>query len=251
MTGQLLAFSRRQVTQPRPLDLNSVVKDIKVMMSRLIGEDIQVQFRPGTELWTVSADVGQIQQVVLNLAVNARDAMPNGGDLIIETRNVTLDGQYLQHPAQVTLGDYVMISVTDTGVGMDQETLARIFEPFFTTKEVGKGTGLGLATVYGIVKQSSGFVWVYSEVGIGSTFKVYLPRIAPNARSRCRRSSGARRRRGTKRYCSSRTRPICAKSCSTISRARATRCSAPATATPVWRRAASSYPSRGSSLPTW
>ena len=177
LTGQLLAFSRRQVTQPRPLDLNSVVKDIKVMMSRLIGEDIQVQFRPGTELWTVSADVSQIQQVVLNLAVNARDAMPNGGDLIIETKNVTLDGQYLQHHAQVTLGDYVMISVTDSGIGMDQETLAHIFEPFFTTKEVGKGTGLGLATVYGIVKQSSGFVWVYSEVGIGSTFKVYLPRM--------------------------------------------------------------------------
>jgi CheY-like chemotaxis protein len=177
LTGQLLAFSRRQVTQPRPLDLNSVVKDIKMMMSRLIGEDIRVQFRAGAELWTVSADVSQIQQVVLNLAVNARDAMPNGGDLIIETKNVTLDGQYLQHHAQVTPGDYVMISVTDSGVGMDQETLAHIFEPFFTTKEVGKGTGLGLATVYGIVKQSSGFVWVYSEVGIGSTFKVYLPRI--------------------------------------------------------------------------
>ncbi|HWI18943.1 MAG TPA: PAS domain S-box protein, partial [Vicinamibacterales bacterium] len=177
LTGQLLAFSRRQVTQPRPLDLNTVVADIKVMMTRLIGEDIRVLFRPGDELWTVSADSSQIQQVVLNLAVNARDAMPDGGDLIIETKNVMLDGQYVQHHAQVPPGEYVMISVTDSGTGMDQETLAHIFEPFFTTKEVGKGTGLGLATVYGIVKQSSGFVWVYSEVGIGSTFKVYLPRI--------------------------------------------------------------------------
>jgi two-component system cell cycle sensor histidine kinase/response regulator CckA len=178
LTGQLLAFSRRQVTQPRPLDLNTVVADIKVMMSRLIGEDIHVSFRPGDDLWTVNADSSQIQQVVLNLAVNARDAMPNGGDLIIETRNASLDGHYVQHHAQVPAGEYVMISVTDSGVGMDQETLAHIFEPFFTTKEIGKGTGLGLATVYGIVKQSSGFVWVYSEVGIGSTFKVYLPRIA-------------------------------------------------------------------------
>ncbi len=177
LTGQLLAFSRRQVTQPRPLDLNTVVSDIKVMMTRLIGEDIRVQFRPGDHLWTVSADSSQIQQVVLNLAVNARDAMPDGGDLIIETKNVMLDGQYAQHHTQVPPGDYVMISVSDSGVGMDQETLSHVFEPFFTTKEVGKGTGLGLATVYGIVKQSLGFVWVYSEVGIGSTFKVYLPRV--------------------------------------------------------------------------
>jgi two-component system cell cycle sensor histidine kinase/response regulator CckA len=194
LTGQLLAFSRRQVTQPRPLDLNTVVSDIKVMMTRLIGEDIRVQFRPGDHLWTVSADSSQIQQVVLNLAVNARDAMPSGGDLIIETKNVMLDGQYVQHHAQVPPGEYVMISVSDSGIGMDQETLAHIFEPFFTTKEVGKGTGLGLATVYGIVKQSLGFVWVYSEVGIGSTFKVYLPRIdaqRPNALVPLKRADAA------------------------------------------------------------
>jgi len=183
LTGQLLAFSRRQVTQPRVLDLNDVLADIKVMITRLIGENLRVQFRPGDRLWSVTADSGQIQQVVLNLAVNARDAMPNGGDLTIETRNVSLDGQYLQHHAQVPAGDYVMVSVSDTGAGMDPETVVHIFEPFFTTKEVGHGTGLGLATVYGIVKQSNGFVWVYSEIGLGSTFKIYLPRVSARAQA--------------------------------------------------------------------
>jgi len=177
LTRQLLAFSRRQVTQPRVLDLNAVVADIQVMTARLIGEDINVRFRPGPGLWAVHADSAQIQQVVLNLAVNARDAMPNGGDLTIEIRNVSLDGEYVQHHAQVPVGDYVMVSVSDSGVGMDPETMAHIFEPFFTTKDVGKGAGLGLATVYGIVKHSDGFVWVYSELGLGSTFKIYLPRV--------------------------------------------------------------------------
>jgi signal transduction histidine kinase/ActR/RegA family two-component response regulator len=175
MTRQLLAFSRMQVLQPRIIELNAIVADMGKMLPRLIGEHIEYSFFPDLKLGPVKADQGQIEQVILNLAVNARDAMPKGGKLAIRTSNVTMnEPEALKHPP-MTSGQYVLLSVTDTGHGMDEATKTHIFEPFFTTKEIGKGTGLGLATVYGVVKQSGGFIWVVSAIGQGTTFEIYLP----------------------------------------------------------------------------
>jgi PAS domain S-box-containing protein len=183
LTHQLLAFSRKQIVQPKILNINELLTDIEKMLGRLIGEDVELLTIPEPELWRVEIDPGQIEQVIMNLAVNARDAMPKGGNLTIETANADLDGNFFrEHGIKGEKpGHYVMLTISDTGSGMDKETQKHIFEPFFTTKEVGKGTGLGLSTIYGIIKQNNGFVRVYSEPGQGSTFKVYLPRVRGNA----------------------------------------------------------------------
>ena len=177
LTRQLLAFSRQQVLDTKPLNLNAIISDMAQMLLRLIGEDVELQTKLESELHAIRGDQGQIEQVIMNLAVNARDAMPQGGKLMIETRNVTVEEDELQRRTPMMPGDYILLTISDTGVGMDAETQAHIFEPFFTTKAQGKGTGLGLATVYGVVKQSGGYIWVYSEPGVGATFKVYLPRV--------------------------------------------------------------------------
>jgi signal transduction histidine kinase/ActR/RegA family two-component response regulator len=178
---QLLAFSRKQVIQPVVLNLNSATREFEKMMPHLIGEDIEITFKRSPGLGPVKMDPGQVEQMLMNLAVNARDAMPQGGRLCIETANIELDETYARQNVHVTPGPYVMLSVSDTGCGMDRETQLHIFEPFFTTKKAGKGTGLGLSTVYGIVKQNAGHIRIYSALGEGTTFKLYLPRIGDAA----------------------------------------------------------------------
>jgi PAS domain S-box-containing protein len=176
LTMQLLAFSRKQVIEPTVIDLNASVMEIEKMLHRVIGEDIELAIKLQPELGRVKADAGQLSQVLMNLAVNSRDAMPGGGKLVIETADVELDDTYVRQHLGAKPGSFVMLAVSDTGIGMDSETLSHIFEPFFTTKETGKGTGLGLSMVYGIIKQSNGYIMAYSEPGRGTTFKIYFPR---------------------------------------------------------------------------
>jgi PAS domain S-box-containing protein len=197
ITRQLLAFSRKQVLTPRVINLNDSMLNLDSLLRRLIGEDVEVLTIPAKDLGSVKADPGQIEQVIMNLALNSRDAMPEGGKITIETSNEVLDETYARERQPVVPGNYVMLAVSDTGEGMTSETLARIFEPFYTTKELGKGTGLGLSMVYGIVKQSGGYIWVYSEPSRGTTFKIYLPTVDKPADAPSYEKNTSREQRGT------------------------------------------------------
>jgi PAS domain S-box-containing protein len=197
LTRQLLAFSRRQVLEPKVLNLNSVIKDVKNMLGRLINEDIELMTDLDQELGSVKADQGQIEQVIVNLVVNARDAMPRGGVLTIKTANIDVDGVFARAHLPLPTGSFVRLEVTDTGIGMNAETQSHIFEPFFTTKETGRGTGLGLATVHGVVSQSDGFIWVSSEPGHGTSFEIFLPRVSEPAPAVGRETLSRRSCRGS------------------------------------------------------
>jgi len=197
LTRQLLAFSRQQVLDPKVLDLNAIVAGLEKMLRPLIGEDIELSTALAPALGHVRADQGQIEQVIMNLVINGRDAMPEGGKLMIETGNVELDNDYARRHPPVLPGSYALLAVTDTGIGMDAKTQAHIFDPFFTTKEMGKGTGLGLATVYGVVKQSGGYIWAYSEPGKGTTFKTYLPLVEESPEPAGLRATTAKPSRGS------------------------------------------------------
>jgi PAS domain S-box-containing protein len=196
LTRQLLAFSRQQVLDPKIVDLNEVLASVDRLVRRLVGEDVEVVVRPGADLGLVRVDVGQIEQVVVNLVVNARDAMPAGGRLTIETGNVALDDAYASEHPGILAGPHVMVAISDTGTGMDRATQGRVFEPFFTTKPKGKGTGLGLSTVFGIVKQSGGSIWLYSEPDRGTTFKVYFPLSSDGGEQAAERAATAPARGG-------------------------------------------------------
>ena len=211
LTRQLLAYGRKQFLQPEALNLNQIITSMSGVLGHLMGgEMVDVNIVPAAGLQLVKADAGQIEQVIMNLAMNARDAMPNGGKLTLETANVSLDQEYVSRYPELKPGDYVMLAITDTGTGMSEQVKARVFEPFFTTKDVGQGTGLGLSTCYGIIKQSGGHISVYSEPGRGTTFKIYLPQVEP-ADEDSHRSARTRLicRAGRKPFCWSRTIPPC------------------------------------------